>query len=267
MMDPSSRRSRRGGLGSQSEIDQTVGASPNADGSSPRTGTTTVTAVNLQLGQVTDSVQVTGESPLLETSTSSVSRNINQRTVQDMPLLARNVLMLVNLAPGVTNNSPTGSSTGLIDIDSVSYTSASGANNRTNEFLMDGIPNNVSDRVAYIPSVDDVDEFTDGEPEVCGFFAGYFYINLANVRMQAVRSPLLTVEQLDLAFFGDRHLADAFAPFDLGRDAVGEVERRPGIRPPVAAVDRAGQGGGVLDRDGHHLHRGVREFGVLADHP
>ena len=47
------------------------------------------------------------------------------------------------------------------------------------------------------------DEFTDGEPEVCGFFAGYFYINLANVRMQAVRSPLLTVEQLDLAFFGD----------------------------------------------------------------
>ena len=48
-----------------------------------------------------------------------------------------------------------------------------------------------------------LDEFADGEPEVCGFFAGYFYINLANVRMQAVRSPLLTVEQLDLAFFGD----------------------------------------------------------------
>ena len=47
------------------------------------------------------------------------------------------------------------------------------------------------------------DEFTDGHPEVAGFFAGYFYINLSNVRMQGVRSPLLTVEQLDLAFFGD----------------------------------------------------------------
>lgn len=34
------------------ELDQTVGASPNADASSPRTGTTTVTAINLQLGQV-----------------------------------------------------------------------------------------------------------------------------------------------------------------------------------------------------------------------
>lgn len=35
------------------EIDQTIGASPNADGSSPRTGSTTVTAINLTLGQVT----------------------------------------------------------------------------------------------------------------------------------------------------------------------------------------------------------------------
>ena len=76
-----------------------------------------------------------------------------------MPLLGRNVLMLVNLAPGITNNSTT-STTGLIDIDSVSYSSANGANSRQNEFLMDGIPNNVSDRVAYIPSVDDVEEFT-----------------------------------------------------------------------------------------------------------
>lgn len=35
------------------ELDQTVGASPNADGSTPRVGTTTVTGVNLSLGQVT----------------------------------------------------------------------------------------------------------------------------------------------------------------------------------------------------------------------
>ena len=125
-----------------------------------RTGIRSTADFTLQVGQVTDSVQVTGEAPLLETSTASVSRNVTQRVVTDMPLLARNVLMLVNLAPGITNNSSTGGSTGLIDIDSVSYTSASGANNRTNEFLMDGIPNNVSDRVAYIPSVDDVEEFT-----------------------------------------------------------------------------------------------------------
>ena len=102
---------------------------------SVRTGIGSTADFALQLGQVTDSVQVTGEAPLLETSTSSISRNVTQRTVQDMPLIARNVLMLINLAPGITNNSPTSNTTGLIDIDRASYTSASGANTRTNEFL------------------------------------------------------------------------------------------------------------------------------------
>jgi rifampicin phosphotransferase len=50
--------------------------------------------------------------------------------------------------------------------------------------------------------------FSEGEmseklPEPCGFFGGYFYINLSNVRMQGVRSPVVTVEQLDIAFFGE----------------------------------------------------------------
>lgn len=59
------------------------------------------------------------------------------------------------------------------------------------------------------------DEFTDGDPEVAGFFAGYFYINLANVRMQGVRSPLLSVEQLDLAFFGDHPEVPPYEPHPL----------------------------------------------------
>ena len=59
------------------------------------------------------------------------------------------------------------------------------------------------------------DEFTDGSPEVAGFFAGYFYINLSNVRMQGVRSPLLSVEQLDLAFFGDHPEVPPYEPHPL----------------------------------------------------
>jgi hypothetical protein len=125
-----------------------------------RTGIRSTADFALELGQLTESIQVTAQTALLETSTAAVSRNVQERVVTDMPLLARNVLMLVNLSPGITNNSPTSSTNGLIDIDNTSYTSASGASNRTNEFLLDGIPNNVSDRVAYIPSVDDVAEFT-----------------------------------------------------------------------------------------------------------
>jgi hypothetical protein len=124
-----------------------------------QTGRRSTADFALELGQVTESVQVSAQAALLETSTSSVSRNVQQKIITEMPLLGRNPLMLINLAPGITNNTPTGNTLGLTDIDSVSYTSASGAGTRQNEFLMDGIPNNVSDRVAYIPSVDDVEEF------------------------------------------------------------------------------------------------------------
>src|SRR5579872_1699213 len=125
-----------------------------------RTGIRATADFTLELGQVTESLKVTSQAPLLETSTAALSRNVQQRVISDMPLLARNVLMLVNLAPGITNNSPTNTTNGLIDIDNTSYTSAAGANYRENEFLLDGIPNNVSDRVAYIPTLDDVEEFT-----------------------------------------------------------------------------------------------------------
>lgn len=47
------------------------------------------------------------------------------------------------------------------------------------------------------------DELAEYRAEAVGFFGGYMYINLANVRMQGVRNPAVTVEQLDLAFFGD----------------------------------------------------------------
>ncbi|HJM28267.1 MAG: PEP-utilizing enzyme [Acidimicrobiales bacterium] len=46
-------------------------------------------------------------------------------------------------------------------------------------------------------------EMSDFRPEVGGFFGGFFYINLSNVRMQGVRNPAVTIEGLDLAFFGE----------------------------------------------------------------
>ena len=55
-------------------------------------------------------------------------------------------------------------------------------------------------------------EWTDSPPAACGFFGGYFYINLANVRMQGVRNPVVTVEQLDLAFFGEHPDVPRYVP-------------------------------------------------------
>ena len=61
----------------------------------------------------------------------------------------------------------------------------------------------------------EADDYRDGKPEMVTFFGGYLYINMSCVRMQAVRNPAITVEQLDLAFFGDRPDTPPYEPHPL----------------------------------------------------
>ena len=63
-------------------------------------------------------------------------------------------------------------------------------------------------------------EITDARTETGGFFGGFFYINLSNVRMQGVRNPAVTIEDLDLAFFGDHPDVPAYEehPDDVNED-------------------------------------------------
>ena len=49
----------------------------------------------------------------------------------------------------------------------------------------------------------EIDDFDPDHPETFGMFGGHFYINLASCRMQGVRNPAVSVEALDMAFFGD----------------------------------------------------------------
>lgn len=71
-------------------------------------------------------------------------------------------------------------------------------------------------RDSYVQSGNySLDEFDDDLPETVGFFGGYFFINLANVRMQGVRSPAVTIEQLDLAFFGNHPDVPPYVPHEL----------------------------------------------------
>jgi hypothetical protein len=62
--------------------------------------------VNFQmvLSTVQESVTVTGEAPLVDTTTSSLTGNIDPRQMQDLPVLGRNWIDLVTLAPGSRAN-------------------------------------------------------------------------------------------------------------------------------------------------------------------
>ncbi len=67
--------------------------------------------VNLQLGNLTETVLVTGEAPVLQTQNASVGLVVSSRPVQDLPLNGRNVLNLISLAPSVV---PQGGSEGSL---------------------------------------------------------------------------------------------------------------------------------------------------------
>src|SRR6476661_8719283 len=65
-----------------------------------------VATVNLQLeiGTSSETVSVTGEAPLVETSRSSTTTAISSRQVQDLPINGRNFLDFTLLTPGVVRD-------------------------------------------------------------------------------------------------------------------------------------------------------------------
>lgn len=122
-----------------------------------QTGVTSSVNVTMRLGEVRQVTEVTAVGATVEAASASLSTVISNRQVADLPLAGRNPLQLMRLSPGITQTSNQGASD-MQDVN-VAYISSNGANQRMNEFLMDGVPNNISDRVAYIPPVDQVEEF------------------------------------------------------------------------------------------------------------
>jgi hypothetical protein len=63
----------------------------------------------LQVGAVDEVVEVSSQTPLLQSESASLSQVVESRTVTEMPLNGRNVMNLIALTPGVI---PQGSSSG-----------------------------------------------------------------------------------------------------------------------------------------------------------
>src|SRR5262249_44258127 len=64
-------------------------------------GRNAVIDVQMTVGAVSQSVEVTGEAPLVETQQSSVSYLVNQATISELPLNGRDITQLIFLQPGV----------------------------------------------------------------------------------------------------------------------------------------------------------------------
>ena len=115
--------------------------------------------VTLNVGQVTDTVNVTAETPLLQSEKSTIGQVVEQRTIQSIPLATRNFTQILGISAGVVgsvfnaDNPGTGS-------DSVSV---NGARRGSNNLLVDGVPttnplNNAPDGDGT-PSIEFLGEF------------------------------------------------------------------------------------------------------------
>src|SRR5882762_5825174 len=124
-------------------------------------GQTSAVNFQLQLGAVSEEVTVTGESPVLDLSKADRGLVIDNERVTELPLNARNPFMLSYLSPGITYNGPAIYQRPF-DNGALADWSMNGGQNRNNEFLLDGAPNNANqggNNIAYVPPADAVQEF------------------------------------------------------------------------------------------------------------
>ncbi len=117
----------------------------------------------LEVGDVTQTVEVSGTvAPALQTDTSSLATLVTTQAVEDVPLNGRNIVKLIQLAPGVAEGSTNGllSGTRPDDRRAVSSFTANGQDESINNNMIDGMDNN--ERViggnAARPSVDAIQE-------------------------------------------------------------------------------------------------------------
>lgn len=116
--------------------------------------------VALSPGEVVETVDVTGESPLLQTTVSSVGQLIENKRVVDMPLSNRNLLQLVSLVSGVYDRGSTAAPATTGSVAFGRWTSNGGMTN-TNEFMLDGATAILANMNAasIIPTIDAIEEF------------------------------------------------------------------------------------------------------------
>ena len=115
--------------------------------------------VTLEVGAVSERIEVSGGTPLLEPNTSTLGTVMDQRKIEDLPLNGRNPMALANLIPTVQGIGYFGGS--LLSTWRMGQVVIGGGTPLNNAFLIDGIANEkMTDysAMAFLP-VDATQEF------------------------------------------------------------------------------------------------------------
>lgn len=117
----------------------------------------------MQVGQASETIEVTSAAPLVRSESSELGEVINSRSVEQLPLNGRNFAQLVNLSPGVTSGQAGENLSGASTFNprASSNFNALGSQANANAWLVDGIIDNeyTFNTVMVQPSVESVQEF------------------------------------------------------------------------------------------------------------
>lgn len=113
--------------------------------------------IELTVGDVTSTIQVEGEAPLINTTIATLGQVVDNKFLVSTPIASRNPLALTALVPGIIPVTPGG-------VTSTNFV-ANGTRNSSADVLLDGMniagleQNGGVTQVKYTPSVDVVEEF------------------------------------------------------------------------------------------------------------
>ncbi len=117
----------------------------------------------LQVGDVSQTVEVSSAPPLLETQQATVGQVVAGRAVTELPLNGRNVFNLLELSAGVVPQGTTQAANAVSGMQGNSFPeyAISGGVPNTGATFIDGAPvnNGYINAISYVPSQDSIQEF------------------------------------------------------------------------------------------------------------
>jgi hypothetical protein len=131
--------------------------------------------ITMKVGQVSESVEVTGEAPVLQTENAQVGTVIDSATTDNLPLATRNYVQLTLLSPGSVSVDPQSMNQGSNTAEEGGRPYINGNREQSNNFLLDGIDNNqASDNLlGFTPSPDAIGEFNVIDQNASAEFGNY----------------------------------------------------------------------------------------------
>ena len=119
--------------------------------------------VSLQVGNVSETLEVQAVAPTLDTENATVGTVVENKRIEELPLNGRNYLQLASLTPGVTQYGPGNSiaqARGGGDRSNFQL-NISGQRQENNHYMLDGVENTDPNYATYLiqPSVDALQEF------------------------------------------------------------------------------------------------------------